>query len=82
MVARELLMHLIAYNLVCMLMARGVAQRPAGQQGLLLSQGTLDRNNQLQGASWVCAKSKQGQDRHATLQSDISKYEGRRRPGR
>jgi hypothetical protein len=82
MVAREQLMHLIAHNLVCMLMAQGVAQRPEGQQALLLFKGTLDRNNQLQGALWVCAKSKQGRERHDTLLSDISKDEVRQRPGR
>lgn len=49
MVARQRLTHLIAHNLVRLLIVQAEAQCPAAQQGRLSFKGTLDRINQWQG---------------------------------
>lgn len=82
MVARELLMHLIAYNLVRLLMVQAEALRPPGQKGRLSFKGTLDRVNQWQGTLWGCFNAKQANDRYAKLLAAIAKDVVRPRPGR
>lgn len=82
MVARELLMHLIAYNLVRLLMVQADALRPAGEQGRLSFKGTLDRVNQWQGTLWGCASARQAQQHYATMLQDIAKDVVRSRPDR
>jgi hypothetical protein len=82
MVARELLMHLIAYNLVRLLMVQADALRPPGQKGRLSFKGTMDRVNQWQGTLWVSCNPKQAKQRYETLLHDIAKDVVRPRPGR
>jgi hypothetical protein len=82
MVARELLMHLIAYNLVRLLIVQAEARRPAGQKGRLSFKGTLDRVNQWQGTLRVSAHLKQARQHYETLLQDIAKDVVRSRPGR
>jgi len=73
MVARELLMHLICYNLVRLLMVQAEALRPAGQQGRLSFKGTLDRINTWQSTLWGCSTRKQVDQHYATLLENIAK---------
>jgi len=63
MVARELLMHMIAHNLVRMLIVQANQRRTPGEQGRLSFKGTLDRINQWHGALWGCTGKKQAADR-------------------
>ena len=72
-VARELLMHLIAYNLVRLLILQAEARRPAGQKGRLSFKSTLDRVNQWQGTLWVYAHLNQARQHYETLLQDIAK---------
>jgi hypothetical protein len=67
MVARELLMHMIAHNLVRMLMVQADKRRAPGQIGRLSFKGTLDRINQWHGTLWGCASAKQAGGRYEQL---------------
>jgi hypothetical protein len=58
MVARELLMHLIAYNLVRLLMAQAQPRRETGRAGSISFKGTLDRINQWQVTLWTARTNK------------------------
>ena len=82
MVARELLMHLIAYNLVRLLMVQADKLRPAGQSGRISFKGTLDRITQWQGALSSSTSRKQSTERYAELLTLIATDIVRPRPGR
>jgi len=82
MIARELLMHLIAYNLVRMLMAQAEKQRPASQEGRISYKGTLDRVNQWHCTLWGCKTRQQFDTLHLELLRHIAEDVVRPRPGR
>jgi len=82
MVARELLMHMIAHNLVRLLMVQADKQRPADEEGRLSFKGTLDRINQWHGTLWGCRSAKQAAERYAELLRLIAEDVVRPRPGR
>jgi hypothetical protein len=67
MVARELLMHMIAYNLVRMLMVQAEKRREPGEPGSLSFKGTLDRMNQWHGVLWGCTGARQAAERYGQL---------------
>lgn len=82
MVARELLMHMIAYNLVRLLMLNADKLRPAGEPGKLSFKGTLDRINEWHGVLWGCCSRKQVNESYAELLRLISEDVIVPRPGR
>ncbi len=67
MLARELLMHMIAHNLVRMLMVQADKRRAPGEGGGLSFKGTLDHINQWHGALWGCASVRQAASRYEQL---------------
>ena len=67
MVARELLMHMIAHNLVRMLIVQADKRRKPGEEGRLSFKGTLDRINQWHGTLWGCTSKKQAAERYEQL---------------
>lgn len=67
MLARELLMHMIAHNLVRMLMVQADKRRAPGEAGRLSFKGTLDRINQWHGTLWGCASARQAAERYEQL---------------
>lgn len=67
MVARELLMHMIAHNLVRMLIVQANKRREPGEAGRLSYKGTLDRINQWHGTLWGCTGKKQAGERYEKL---------------
>lgn len=72
MVARELLMHMIAYNLVRLLIVQADKQRPAGQAGRLSFKGTFDRLNRWHAALWGNNQRKAVAECYAQLLHDIA----------
>jgi hypothetical protein len=72
MVARELLMHMIAHNLVRMLIVQANQRRTPGEQGRLSFKGTLDRVNQWHGTLWGCVSKKQAVERYGQLLQHIA----------
>ncbi len=82
MVARELLLHLIAYNLVRMLMLQANVLRPVAQPGRLSFKGTLDRINQWHGTLWGCTSRRQSAARLTALLTLIAADVVPPRPGR
>lgn len=72
MVARELLMHMIAHNLVRMLIVQANQRRTPGEQGRLSFKGTLDRVNQWHGTLWGCVSKKQAAERYGQLLQHIA----------
>ena len=67
MVARELLMHMIAHNLVRMLMVQANQRREPGQPGRLSFKGTLDRINQWHATLWGCQSAKRAAKHYGQL---------------
>lgn len=67
MLARELLMHMIAHNLVRMLMVQADKRRAPGEAGRLSFKGTLDRINQWHGTLWGCTSARQAAGRYDQL---------------
>lgn len=82
MVARELLMHMIAHNLVRLVMAQAGKQRPAAQEGRLSYRGTLDPINQWHCTLWACRSARQASERYTELLRLIAEDVVRPRPGR
>ena len=82
MIARELLMHLIAHNLVRLLIVQAGKQRPAAQQGRISFKGTLDRLNQWHGTIWGGKTRGQTDERRGELLRQISGDVVPPRPGR
>lgn len=82
MVARELLMHLIAYNLVRLLMAQAQPRREVGRVGCLSFKGTLDRINQWQSTLWIARTAKERRQSYSQLLDDIASDIVPPRPGR
>jgi hypothetical protein len=67
MLARELLMHMIAHNLVRMLMVQAGKRREPGEEGRLSFKGTIDRINQWHCTLWGCTSKKQAAGRYEQL---------------
>lgn len=82
MVARELLMHMITYNLVRLLMVQAEAMRPAAEEGRLSFKGTLDRITLWQHTLWASPTRKIAKARHRQLLVHISQDVVPHRPGR
>jgi hypothetical protein len=64
MLAREVLMHMIAHNLVRMLMGQVDKRRSPGEAGRLSFKGTLDRVNQWHGTLWGSTSARQSTGRY------------------
>ena len=82
MVARELLMHLIVYNLVRLLMAQAEPKRAAEEQGRLSYRGTLDRVSTWHPALWGSSSVKRADEAKQRLLELIAKDPVIPRPGR
>lgn len=82
MVARELLMHIIAYNLVRHLIKSAQPLRKLGSKGGLSFKGTMDRLDQWQWAIWSAPSARQARQRRDTLLHTIAEDEVPPRPGR
>jgi hypothetical protein len=82
LVARELLMHMIACNLVRVLIVQADKRRPAGQEGRLSFKGTLDRLNHWHGALWGNESRKRVAKCYAQMLEDIASDVVQPRPGR
>ena len=82
LVARELLMHMIAYNLVRHLMGRAEPLRPLAARHTLSFKGTLDRLDQWQWAIWAAPSVRQGRIRCEDMLCCIAHDPVPRRPGR
>lgn len=82
MVARELLMHMIAYNLVRVLLVQAEALRPAGQEGRLSFKGTLDRLHHWHTALWGNPSRKAVAKCYQQMLEDIANDVVQPRPGR
>jgi len=82
MVARELLMHMIAYNLVRHLMISAAPMRPLKAQGTLSFKGTMDRLEQWQWPLWSAPSGKQARQRRDALLQTIADDTVPPRPGR
>ena len=82
MLARELIMQLIAYNLVRMTITLAEKQRPAAQQGNLSYKGTLTRITQWHPALWACQGARKLQERHMELLRCVAEDVVPSRPGR
>jgi len=82
MVVRELLMHMIAYNLVRHLMMRAEPMRDLHSRGTLSFKGTMDRLDQWQWTIWSAPNRKQARQRREGLLQSIADDEVPPRPGR
>ena len=82
MVARELLMHMIAHNLVRHLMVSAEPLRDLQARGALSFKGTMDRLDQWQWAIWSAPSSKQARHRRDDLLQTIANDSVPPRPGR
>lgn len=82
MLARELIMQLIAYNLVRMTLVQAEKQRPAAQEGSLSYKGTLTRITQWHPALWACKGAKKLQERYMELLRCVAEDVVPDRPGR
>jgi hypothetical protein len=82
MVARELLMHMIGYNLVRLLIVQANKQRPAAEPGRLSFKGTLDRLNHWHSTLCGSRSGKQAALNYAQLLTDIAQDKVPPRPGR
>ena len=82
MVARELVMHMIAYNLVRYLMACAEPLRDVQARGTLSFKGTMDRLDQWQWVIWSAPSPKQAKLRRNALLQTIADDEVPPRPGR
>jgi hypothetical protein len=82
MVARELLMHIIAHNLVRHLMISAGPMRELCSRGTLSFKGTMDRLDQWQWAVWSAPNARQTRQRREALLQTIANDEVPPRPGR
>jgi len=82
MVVRELLMHMIAHNLVRHLMMSAETMRDLHARGTLSFKGAMDRLDQWQWAIWSAPNSKQARQRREALLQTIADDEVPPRPGR
>lgn len=82
MVVRELLMHMIAYNLVRHLMLRAGPLRDVQAQGALSFKGTMDRLDQWQWIIWNAPSRRQAKLRRDALLQTIADDVVPPRPGR
>jgi hypothetical protein len=82
MIARELLMHMIVYNLVRLLMVQAEAQRDVAKEGRLSFKGTLDRINQWHCALWGCRGRRLAEQKRAGLIESIAEDVVPQRAGR
>lgn len=82
MIARELLMHMIAYNLVRHLMVSAEPLREIGASDALSFKGTKDRLDQWQWAIWSAPNAKHSRQRRDDLLQSIANDTVPRRPGR
>nr|WP_265593243.1 IS4 family transposase [Verrucomicrobium sp. BvORR034] len=72
MVARELLMHMIAYNVVWLLMAQAEPLRDLESKGHLSFKGTRDRIDQWQWSLWSAASNRQAQTWYVQMLQSIA----------
>lgn len=82
LVARELLMHMIAYNLVRHLIVCAEPRRPLEAGHTLSFKGTLDRLDQWQWAIWAAPSATQARVRCQDMLQSIANDAVPRRPGR
>lgn len=82
MLVRELVMHIIAYNLVRMTIVTAEKLRPAGQKGRLSYLGTLNRITQWHPTLWGCVSAQRRADLYAQLILQVSKAVVTDRPDR
>lgn len=82
MVARELLMHIIAHNLARHLMMSAGPMRYLHARGTLSFKGTMDRLDQWQWVIWSAPNGKQARQRCEALLKSIANDEVPPRPGR
>ena len=82
MVVRELLIHMIAHNLVRHLMHRAEPLRDLEAKGDLSFKGTIDRLNQWQWAIWSAPNPKQARHRCEAMLQTIAEDAVVKRPGR
>ncbi len=82
MVARELLMHMIAYNLVRYLIACAEPMRDIEAKGTLSFKGAIDRLDQWQWVVWSAPSGRQARQRRDSLLQTIANDEVPPRPGR
>lgn len=75
-------MHLIAYNLIRLLIVQAQPRREAGSVGRLSFKGTLDRVNQWQATLWGAGSGKRSRQSYHQLLDDIARDIVRPRPGR
>ncbi|WP_050031396.1 IS4 family transposase [Verrucomicrobium sp. BvORR034] len=72
MVARELLMHMIAYNVVRLMMARAQPLRELGSSGVLSFKGSRDRLDQWQWCLWSASSARQSRMRLTEMLQSIA----------
>jgi hypothetical protein len=82
MVARELLMHVIAHNLVRHLIASAQPLRKLGSKGSLSFIGAMDRLDQWQWAIWSAPSVRHARQRRDSPLHTIANHEVPLRPGR
>lgn len=82
MIAREVLMHMIAYNLVRHLMVSAEPLRDLAAKGALSFKGTLDQLEQWQWAIWSAPSTRQARKRRDDLLQSIADDAVIKRPGR
>jgi hypothetical protein len=82
MVVRELLMHMIAYNLVRYLIACAESMREIEAKGTLSFKGAMDRLDQWQWVVWSAPSGRQARQRCDSLLQSIANDEVPPRPGR
>jgi hypothetical protein len=81
-VARELLMHMIAHNLARQLIACAEPMRELEAEGTLSFKGTMDRLDQWQWVVWRAPSGRQARMRRDSLLQSIANNEVPPRPGR
>ena len=82
MIARELLMHMIAYNVVRHLMAQAGPLRPLAATGMLSFKGTRDRFQQWHWTLWSASSPREAARHCAGLLRSIAHAPVPPRPGR
>ncbi len=82
MVVRELLMHMIAYNVVRHLMAQAEPLRPLESVGALSFKGARDRFAQWQWTVWSAPNGREARERCAAMLQTIANDPVPQRPGR
>ena len=82
MVARELLMHMIAYNVLRLLMVQAEPLRELGASGVLSFKGTRDRLDQWQWCLWSASSARQSRHRLGEILQSIADNPFQQRPHR